>query len=66
MSEEFPCVIPQKNMCENINRFLNKNKISLLLLIDFSKAFDMVDYDIILYKLQHYSMRGKTRKCQVA
>ena len=41
---------------------LNKNKISLLLLIDFSKAFDMVDHNILLYKLQHYGIRGKTLK----
>ena len=37
---------------------LNKNKISLLLLIDFSKAFDMVDHSVLLKKLQHYGIRG--------
>ena len=33
-------------------------QISLLLLIDFSKAFDMVEHNILLQKLYHYGIRG--------
>ena len=37
---------------------LNKRQVALLLLIDFSKAFDMVEHNILLDKLQHYGIRG--------
>ena len=37
---------------------LTKRQISLLLLIDFSKAFDMVEHSILLKKLHHYGIRG--------
>ena len=44
-----------------LNDNLNRNQISLLLLIDFSKAFDMVDHNILLMKLNHYGIHGIAR-----
>ena len=41
---------------------LSKKQISLLLLIDFSKAFAMVEHTILMRKLEHYGIRGLTLK----
>ena len=46
------------NAQNTLNDTLNKKQIALLLLIDFSKAFDMVDHGILLAKLNHYGIRG--------
>ena len=46
------------NAQNDILSSLSRHQISLLLLIDFSKAFDMVDHSVLLTKLDHYGIRG--------
>ena len=41
-----------------IRHNLSKKEVSLLLLLDFSKAFDVISHDILLDKLYHYGIRG--------
>ena len=42
----------------HITKNLDKKETSLLLLLDFSKAFDMVDHKLLLKKLYWYGIRG--------
>ena len=47
---------------QDLTLSLNAGKQTDLLLLDFSKAFDRVSHQHLLYKLSHYGIRGPLHK----
>lgn len=47
------------NFSNKINNALNTNKQALVLFLDFSKAFDTINFDKLLIKLERIGIRGK-------
>ncbi len=47
---------------ENICQYLVNKEIVIGVYIDLTKAFDTVQHDILLHKLQHYGIKGKALK----
>ena len=48
------------DMYNKISNAIDLNKFAIGVFIDLSKAFDTLDYDILLKKLDHYGIRGTT------
>ena len=46
------------NITENIRKTLDDRNIGYGVLVDFQKAFDTVDHQILLAKLNHYGIHG--------
>ena len=49
---------PLLHFTDNIFNALNNNKFNISIFIDLKKAFDTVNYDILLKKLEHYGIRN--------
>ena len=43
---------------DKIGNAVKRNEITLGIFIDLSKAFDTINHDILLYKLEYYGFRG--------
>ena len=44
---------------EKVAHSIDKSSHMIGIFLDFSKAFDTINHDILLYKLSHYGVRGK-------
>ena len=52
--KNFSCETALHELISDLNLARDKNKITLLLFIDFKKAFDTVDSELLIRKLFHY------------
>ena len=48
------------NLTENIRQALDEGKIGCGIFVDLQKAFDTVEHEILLSKLDHYGVRRLT------
>ena len=56
--EDHSAVICLTEITDHIRGLLDNGNYVLGLFVDFTKAFDTVDHEILLYKMRHYGIRG--------
>ena len=50
------------DITEKIRETLDKKKVAAGVFVDFQKAFDTVNHEILIKKLDHYGIRGTLNK----
>ena len=56
------CETQLLNTVEDLSRRLDRRKVTDLLILDFSKAFDTVPHRWLHHKIQHYGVTGRTNR----
>ena len=58
----FRASTPILQLVEQINQSFEKNKFTVGVLVDLSKAFHTVDHQILLKKIEYYGIAGNNLK----
>ena len=56
------CEIQLIEFIDDVTKYLDNGQQTDCLIMDFSKAFDKVSHSLLVHKLQHYGIRGKTNR----